>query len=167
MNLEVLAWAPRRREYIEAVTTTMVPRTGLPLATYAKDMQTGQTLVPFVMAPHVGLNLDEIGDLVAVPAVSNPDDPMGPPLTPAVMVGGYHVNFRFHYPLADMLILDLPQTDAEGNPLPLWERTHLLEMFPDATYQPPSGRVPEGYVGIKQLRLFDPMIIKSRSRIWA
>jgi hypothetical protein len=166
MNLEVLAWAPDKKTWEQAITTTIVASTGMPLASYARDMQGVQIMPPFLVF-HPGLNVSEVGEIVAEPAVPNPDNPMEP-LVPAVMVPGWHVNLRFHEPLAEALTEGLPQNDPEtGALLPLFERTHFTTLFPDAVWHEDASGVPGGYVGTKGLKLFDPASVKSRSNVWA
>ena len=167
MNLEVLAWAPSVKEWEQAITTYIVPADGLPLASYAYDMD-GVQILPPVLVPHAGLNIDEIGEIPAVygpPPEGSDMGTVGDLIKPAVE--GFHVNLRFHEPLAEALTEGISQVDEEGNPLPLFDRTNFLVLFPDAIWHQDESGVPGGYVGTKGLKLFDPAMVATRHRIWA
>jgi len=84
---------------------------------------------------------------------------------------GHHVNVRYYGDSAQALIEGLPQMDENGSQLDLFERTHILDMVDartgiqfqwDITRQP----IPPGYE-YNGIRLFDPSLIGSRSRVWA
>jgi hypothetical protein len=162
MNLEVLAWAPSNKEWEQAITTTLVPSTGQPLARYGYGLD-GMQIMPPVLWAHPGLNIDEIGEIWE----ADPEIPPEELPDPVLKAPGHHVNLRFHEPLADYLTEGLAQTDAEGNLLPLFERTRLLELFPGANWDTLTGPAPPGYIGPQGVKLFDPALVVSRTRVWA
>lgn len=146
--IEVFAWCPTRDLFVMGMTTTLLPD-GTPLATLSDD----GALIP---APNV--IIDEIGPVVKTPAVFDED---GDEVTPAVIVGGHHVNLVAIGELAAMLTAGLP---AEGS---LFERTHLLDLMPGMVWEPlPSEGIPPGYKGPNGVVLFDPAAVTSRSRVW-
>ena len=155
MLFEILVWCPTRELFVAGMTTTQLPD-GSTLAT----LDDASNLIP---AP--GVQMDEIGPIQKTPAVI---DAEGNIITPPVMIDGHHVNFRVYGDLAAMLTDGLPQTDAEGNLLGLFERTHILDLIPGLAWQAiTEDGVPEGYEGPNQVRLFDPTTVSSRSRVWA
>jgi hypothetical protein len=161
MNLEVLAWAKDKKTWEQAITTTIVPYDGEPLAAYAYEG--GVQIMPPLLTPHVGLLIDEIGEIYEAP----PPPPPGEIAYPVLAAPGWHVNLRFYEPLAESLTEGLPQFDSEGKWLSLWERTHLLELFPGSVWEEDTSGIPGGYMGSKGLKLIDPMTVLSRTRIWA
>jgi hypothetical protein len=175
MVVDVLAWAPDKKTWEQAITTTIVASTGQPLATYAYG-EDGRQIMPPQLLPHDGLSIDEIGEIYD-PSVSPPGTPPEDMVPPTLAAPGWHVNLLFQTPLAEILTEGLPQTgmgpiDPEVGRarmvfLPLFERTHFLTLFPDAVWQEDASGVPGGYMGTKGLKLFDPASVKSRTRIWA
>lgn len=152
--IDVLCWCVSRTQFVAGLTTTFLPDKR-PLATVGDDGR---------LVPVEGVAIDEIGSIVDVPAVFNAQGEM---VTPAVMVEGHHVNLRAYGPMERMLTAGLPQTDANGNPLGLFERTHLLQLIPGLSFVPITEQgVPQGYQGPNGVRLFDPAVVKTPSRIF-
>jgi hypothetical protein len=173
MRIEFLAWAATRDEFITAITTTLIPNTETPLATKAKNRQTGEELSPVVLIPCAGLQIDEIGPITKTPAVLKAG-PGSEVITPAVIIEGWHVNFCAFGDLAEMLTAGLEQygdvvkvNGMPSRPLkPLFDRTRLTTLLPQLTDAPEADGVPAGKIGPKGLKLFDPAIIANRNRIW-
>ncbi|MFM1991276.1 MAG: hypothetical protein RJA99_4233 [Pseudomonadota bacterium] len=158
--IEVLCWTPTRDMFVAGMTGTRLPLPGVApeywptLCTLSDD---GAALVPIA-----GIVIDEIGALVRVPAVLADD---GAVITPAVMVGGHHVNLLAYGEIAAMLTAGLPQTDEDGMPLGLFERSRLLTLIPGLAWTA-ADDVPGGYVGPNGVRLFDPAAVRRRRRVW-
>lgn len=152
--IDVLCWCSSRTLFVNGMSTTYLPD-GRVLASKGDN----DTLIPIE-----GVFIDEIGSIVGTPAVLDAD---GNVITPAVMVPGHHVNLRATGEIENMLTAGLPQVDADGNPLGLFERTHLLQLIPGLTFVPITDKgVPAGYQGPNGVRLFDPVVVKSQSRVW-
>ncbi len=152
--IDVLCWCSSRELFVTGMSTTYLPD-GRTLATVDEQGN---------LAPAEGVTIDEIGPITKTPATY---DEEGNELTPAVIVGGHHVNLRASGAIAEMLTQGLPQTDAEGNPLGLFERTHLLSLIPGLEWVPITEEgVPEGYQGPNGVRLFDPAVVNNRRRVW-
>ena len=66
------------------------------------------------------------GQIVRTPATL---DENGNIVTPAEMVPGWHCNARVTGPLAEAMTAGLAQVDAEGNLLPLFDRTWAAYIF--------------------------------------
>lgn len=84
------------------------------------------------------------GVIVKTPGTYDED---GNELSPPVLVPGWHTNvIVYGESLIGQFIHQLPQTDADGNLLPVWQRTHAAHVF-QLTYQPadPETGFPEGY----------------------
>lgn len=142
MIIDLMVWAPTREQFI----TGMVQNG---LATYTDD----------ILTPTECVAIDELGQVPKTPATY---DEEGNELTPAVMVGGHHVNLRAYGEFADQVTYGLPQ---EGD---VFERTHLLQIIQDLDFKPITDEgVPAGYEGPNGVRLFDPSVIKLRARVWA
>ena len=108
-----------------------------------------------VFQPHTETQMDVIGDIV---------------ISPGVTTGGVHVNMRGWGALEAAMTAGLSQVDDKGQPLGLFERTHILQFIPGITYKslPITGSaLPGGYEGSDGVVLFDPSLIKNRRRIWA
>ena len=159
-RIEFLAWAETRDEFIAAITTTYFPGTQIPLASVVKGL----------LIPTDGIRIDEIGPITKAPAIyADGHGPMSEDpqiVTPAEVVEGWHVNFYCYGWVADLLIDGLEQTDSEGNLLGLFERTRINALLPQLTSDPSTDGVPEGYIGPKGLKVFDPNIVNNRNRIW-
>ena len=142
MTIDLMVWAPTREQFI----TGMVQNG---LATYADD----------ILTPTDGVAIDELGPITKTPATF---DDKGNELTPAVIVGGHHVNLRAYGEFAQQVTYGLPQ---EGD---VFERTHLLQIIQDLDFVPITEEgVPAGYEGPNGVRLFDPGVINRRARVWA
>ena len=155
MSFEILVWCPTRELFVEGMATTTLPD-GRALASLDEEGR---------LIPVDGVQMDEIGPITKTPPVFNEAMEV---VTPAVVVGGHHVNFRAYGALAAMLTDGLPQYDQNGQPLGLFERTHILDLIPGLTWQPiTEAGVPAGYEGPNQVRLFDPATVQTRARVWA
>ena len=142
MIIDLMVWSPTREQFI----TGMVANG---LATYADD----------VLTPTECVAIDELGP---VPKIRATYDEEGNELTPAVIVGGHHVNLRAYGEFAEQVAYGLPQ---EGD---VFTRTHLLQIIQDLDFVPITEEgVPAGYEGPNGVRLFDPGVIKLRARVWA
>lgn len=142
MIIDLMVWAPTREQFI----TGMVQNG---LATYEDD----------ILTPTECVAIDELGPVPKTPATY---DEEGNELTPAVIVGGHHVNLRAYGEFAQQVTYGLPQ---EGD---VFERTHLLQIIQDLDFKPiTEAGVPAGYEGPNGVRLFDPGVIKLRARVWA
>jgi hypothetical protein len=93
-------------------------------------------------------------------------------VTPAVMVEGFHWNMRFYGSSEQSLIGGLPQVDADGKPLGLFERSRILDLVAGRTGLIPAWKasaedvIPPGYEA-GSCRAFDPAIISTRANVWA
>ena len=164
MNIEIFAWCSSRQLFIDGMTTTALPD-GSMLATLSEDG---------ALIPHTGVIIDEIGPITKVPATY---DAEGNELTPGVVIEGHHVNLVAYGEMAQMLIMGppdaegnptvLPQTDAEGNLLSVFERTNILSLIPGLVWTPlPGPGVPSGYEGPNGVVLFDPAVVNNRARVF-
>lgn len=165
MRIEYLAWAATRNEFIEALTTTFLPNTQIPLATKTKDMD-GKELTPVVLVPCAGLQIDEIGPITKVHAVYSGPMGTGELVTPAVVIEGWHANLCAYGELAEMLTAGLAQSNEDGSPKGLFERTRITALLPQLTDDAAKDGVPAGKIGPKGLKLFDPAIVNNRHRVW-
>ena len=103
--------------------------------------------------------IDELGPVPKTPATY---DDEGNELTPAVIVGGHHVNLRAYGEFAEQVTYGLPQ---EGD---VFERTHLLQIIQDLDFVSITEEgVPAGYEGPNGVRLFDPGVVNIPRRVWA
>ena len=136
MIIDLMVWAPTREQFI----TGMVENG---LATYEDGFLT----------PTEGVAIDELGPITKVPATED---------TPAVIVGGHHVNLRAYGEFAEQVTYGLPQ---EGD---VFQRTHLLQIIQDLDFVPITEEgVPAGYEGPNGVRLFDPGAVTIPRRVWA
>lgn len=163
-NIEIFAWCSSRDLFVKGMTTTTFPD-GSTLATLDEDGN---------LIPHAGVIIDEIGPVVKSPAVY---DENGDIVTPAVIVEGHHVNLVATGALASMLVMGppdedgnpttLPQYDADGNLLSVFQRTNILGLIPGMVWTPlPSEGVPPGYEGPNGVVLFDPAAVRARARVF-
>ena len=142
MIIDLMVWAPTREQFI----TGMVANG---LATYEDE----------TLLPTEGVMIDELGPITKTPATY---DEEGNEITPAVIVGGHHVNLRAYGEFAEQVTYGLPQ---EGD---VFERTHILQIIQDLDFKPiTEAGVPAGYEGPNGVRLFDPGVINRRARVWA
>lgn len=156
--IEILCWAPTRQAFVAGMTTTKLP---------VEDVPPGQwpalaTVKDGVLTPIAGLHIDEIGPITKVPPGL---DGNGNVVTPPVIVGGFHANLLVNEPLLSVITADLPQTDDEGNVLPLFERTRILDMIPGLA-QTAKDDKPAGYTGRNGVRMFDSAAVTQRRRVW-
>ncbi len=191
MIIEFFGWAADRETFIEAITTTMLPDGVTPLATLAKDMN-GEVLIPHRLIPCKGLQIDEIGPIMKVPPVINPET--FEVITPAVMIEGWHVNFRTYEDLSVLLIQgkeneqtevvqiesESPLEVSEGDVIleataftektvlkPVFDRTNLTAMIPNLEWDTTTGAgVPDGFIGPKGMKIFDKAAVNNPHRIW-
>ena len=163
-NIEIFAWCSSRELFVTGMTTTTFPD-GSTLATLSEDGN---------LIPHAGVIIDEIGPVTKVAAVYDED---GDIVTPAVVIAGHHVNLMATGAIASMLVMGppdeegnpttLPQYDADGNLLSVFQRTNILGLIPGMVWTPlPSEGVPSGYVGPNNVVLFDPGAVNSRARVF-
>jgi len=142
MIIDLMVWAPTREQFIAGMVQNG-------LATYEDG-----TLLPTECVA-----IDELGPVPKIPATY---DEEGNELTPAVIVGGHHVNLRAYGEFAEQVTYGLPQ---EGD---VFERTHILQIIQDLDFVPiTEAGVPAGYEGPNGVRLFDPGVISRRARVWA
>ena len=165
MNIEIFAWCSSRELFVTGMTTTFLPD-GTPLATLSDDG---------ALVPHSDVLIDEIGPVTKTPAIL---DAEGNVVTPAVIVDGHHVNLVATGEIARLLVMAgppdadgnptmLPQYDAEGHLLSVFQRTGILGLIPGMVWTPlPSDGVPPGYEGPNGVVLFDPAVVNSRTRVW-
>ena len=142
MIIDLMVWAPTREQFIAGMVQNG-------LATYEDD----------ILTPTECVAIDELGPVPKTPATY---DDEGNELTPAVIVGGHHVNLRAYGEFAEQVTYGLPQ---EGD---VFERTHILQIIQDLDFVPITDEgVPAGYEGPNGVRLFDPGVINRRARVWA
>lgn len=93
-------------------------------------------------------------------------DQDGRPIMEAVP--GWHANVRIEGPLVDQFTAGLPQTDAQGKLLPLFQRTHATAFF-GLTQQPADATTgfPAGMRSKTGVHYCDPTTFKSPSNVWA
>ena len=163
-NIEIFAWCSTRELFVTGMTTTTFPD-GSTLATLSEDGN---------LIPHEGVIIDEIGPVTKVPAVY---DENGDIVTPAVVIAGHHVNLMATGAIASMLMMGppdaegnpttLPQYDAEGNLLSVFQRTNILSLIPGMVWTAiPGPGVPGGYEGPNGVCLFDPAAVHQRARVF-
>jgi hypothetical protein len=142
--------------------------------------------VAFLKAVNI-CDTDPEGNFVPIAEVqihpSRPDENIAIIKTPAVMDGmtvvtpaeympGWHANLRFYGSSEQALIAGLPQTDADGHPLGLFERSRILDLVEGRTGLIPQWQasaedpIPPGYEAA-QCRAFDPSLISTRANVWA
>ena len=142
MTIDLMVWAPTREQFIKGMVENG-------LATYEDG----------ILTPTECVAIDELGPVPKTPATY---DEEGNELTPAVIVGGHHVNLRAYGEFAEQVTYGLPQ---EGD---VFQRTHLLQIIQDLDFKPITEEgVPAGYEGPNGVRLFDPGVINRRARVWA
>ena len=142
MIIDLMVWAPTREQFIKGMVENG-------LATYEDG----------ILTPTECVAIDELGPVPKTPATY---DAEGNELTPAVIVGGHHVNLRAYGEFAEQVTYGLPQ---DGD---VFQRTHLLQIIQDLDFKPITEEgVPAGYEGPNGVRLFDPGVINRRARVWA
>jgi hypothetical protein len=136
-----------------------------------KDWEAMARTAQFVDAennPLPGINVDpligtpeyETGiPIVDVPGSGDPENPVEP-----VLKTGWHCNVRVSGEREQEEIADLPQTDEEGNLLPISERTHFGIAFANNSTVVVDGTT-EGlqYVNVA---LINELTIETPQRIW-
>jgi len=163
-NIEIFAWCSSRELFVTGMTTTTFPD-GSTLATLSEDG---------ALIPHEGVIIDEIGPITKVAATYDED---GDIVTPAVIIAGHHVNLMATGAIASLLMMGppdaegnpttLPQYDAEGNLLSVFERTNILSLIPGMVWTPiPGPGIPGGYEGPNGVCLFDPAVVHNRARVF-
>ena len=141
MMLTLFVWAPDRSTFIQ----------GMASAGFATLGEDGEP----VWNPEC--QVDEIGPIAKTDADGN-----------QVIVEGHHVNLRGWGSLADMMTAGLPQTDANGNQLSLFERTRILTIVPGCVWEEiPGPGVAAGYKDPHGVLLIDPAIVDTPHRVWA
>lgn len=91
------------------------------------------------------------------------------PMKNGTPVSGWHANIRItDQGLIDRFTADLAQVDADGNLLPLFERTHAAAFF-GLTNQPadPISGFPAGMRSTDGITYTDPSEFKSATNTWA
>lgn len=152
MAIEIFAWCSSRQLFIDGMTTTAFPD-GSTLATLDENGN---------LIPHQGVIIDEIG-----------------PITKAdgTVIAGHHVNLVAIDPIVSLLMMGppdaegnptvLPQYDADGKLLSVFQRTNILSLIPGMVWTPiPGPGVPGGYEGPNGVCLFDPAVVNNRARVW-
>lgn len=165
--IELLAFCPTRQAFIAGMVSTYLP-SGTPLcgydATTERRDDEGHPL-PWtgILLPCPDLYIDEIGDLVQTEGRYE----QGRVVVPPVIKQGHFVNLLAVGALADMLTQGLPQRDDQGVLKPLFERTHLLSLMPGLAWSAFSAAgEPDGYIGPHGVKLYDPLVINRRRRVW-
>lgn len=164
MNIEIFAWCSTRDLFVNGMTTTALPD-GSMLASLDDNGN---------LVPHAGVIIDEIGPITKVQPTY---DAEGNELTPGVIIDGHHVNLVAYGELAAFLIQGppdaegnptvLPQYDADGKLLSVFERTNILQLIPGLTWTPlPGPGVPAGYEGPNGVCLYDPTVVNNRARVF-
>lgn len=164
MQIEIFAWCSSRDLFVTGMTTTALPD-GSMLATLDDNG---------ALIPHAGVIIDEIGPITKVPPTY---DAEGNEITPGVIIEGHHVNLVAYDQVAALLVMgppdaegnptQLPQYDAEGNLLSVFERTNILTLIPDLVWTSiPGPGVPSGYEGPNGVCLYDPAVVHNRARIF-
>ena len=84
------------------------------------------------------------------------------------IVPGWHANVRVYGDLALQMTAGLPQYDADGNLLDVFQRTHAVQVF-GLTEQPtdPVSGFPAGYRNSTGVHYADTAHLKSPSNVWA
>lgn len=154
MALEILLFAPSREQFIAGLCSVQLPD-GRPLAWLDEEGE---------LRTVDGVYLDEIAALVKSEAVIGQN---GEIIEPAVIAPGHHVNALIVGEVEQILTAGLPQTCADGTPLPLFERTRLAQLIQGLNESKDSfvGE-PEGFVGANGVKLFDPALVSNRRRAW-
>ena len=153
--IEILLWAPTRDKFVAALTAIKLPGSEQTLASLDGNGN---------LVPGQNILIDEIGQITKTPAVLDADRNI---VTPAVMIEGHHVNLVALRELADALTAGLAQADANGKPLGLFVRTHILALLGQMNPVPiTADGVPAGYEGTSGVRIFDPATINHRVRVW-
>jgi hypothetical protein len=89
-------------------------------------------------------------------------------VTPAVIVPGWHCNVRVYGPLEAEMTYSLPQTDADGNLLSIWERTWAADIFQLSYHEAdPETGVPAGWSNANGVKYYDLRALSSPSNVWA
>lgn len=158
--IEYLLWHSDRAAIVEVLTRLVNPvgafdaATGeygpAPIATV--DEETGE-----LIASH-GVLIDEIGPVVKTPPEL---DDEGDEISPAVIVGGHHVNMAAYGLLADVLAAGKPETGT------VFERTAMLDLLGAMDWTESEAGEPPGYVGTSGVKISDPAIVTNRARVWA
>ena len=149
MILELMVWCETREQFVEGMTA-------YGFATVDKDGK---------LTPIPDVAIDEIGPITKKPATY---DEKGVELTPAEVIDGWHVNIRVGGKFAEQVTQGLPQFDEEGTLNSIFTRTHLLYMIPNLVFEPiGENKVPAGYKGPHGVKLYDPALVNTPSRVWA
>ena len=138
-------------------------------ATTKKDWEAMARTAQFIDAenrPLPGIDIDPTIGMpeyeTGIPIIEIPASPEGE--IPAVLKSGWHCNVRVSGERESQEIEGLPQTDAEGNPLPASQRTHFGIAFSN------NGTVvvDEATEGISYLNvaLLNELTIESPQRVW-
>lgn len=103
------------------------------------------------------------GIIVKTPEVI---DAQGNVTTPAVLVPGWHCNVRVTGPLVAEMTYGLPQFDADGELLPLFDRTWAAEAFQltEQTADAATG-FPAGYRSVSGVTYADPREISTPANV--
>jgi hypothetical protein len=134
-----------------------------------KDFEAMARTAQFVDAenkPLPGISIDPaIGEPAyetGIPIVETPASPEGE--IPAVIKSGWHCNVRISGEREAQEIDGLPQTDAEGNLLPVSQRTHFGIAFSDSGTVVVDGTT-EG-VQYANVALINETTVVSPQRVW-
>jgi hypothetical protein len=140
MMLHLFTWSPDRKTFVEGMVT----------AGFATLDENGEP----IWNPEC--QVDEIGPIAKTDI--NGD---------TTIVGGHHCNLRGWGSLVEGLTIGLPQTDKDGNPLSLFQRTRILTVVPCEWEEIPGPGVPAGYKGPHGVVLIDPAVVATPYRVWA
>lgn len=158
MTLEVTAWAPTREAaiaFLEAISVATVDEAG---------------------------HIQPIADVLIHPA--RPEETLAVMDVDGNLIPGWHFNLRFYDPpnrpgSYTTLTAGLPQTDADGAALGLFERSRILDLVQARVGTapnwialsddpiPPGYRVDDPLSPYDDVRAYDPALIATRRNIWA
>lgn len=139
-------WSPDRATFIAVMAALENPVTGTPLA----------TMVDGRLEPSRWVRIDEIGEVVDVPAIFDGEDVT----TPAVMIPGHHVNLLAVGPLAKMLVAGLP---AKGT---IFETTRITSLLGQMDWKQSTVGEPDGYAGSTKVKIFDMATVATPARVF-
>lgn len=138
---------------------------------WASWVEAGICSAPRVYEPEYAGQLDTTtswpGIVVKTPAVIDPATMQI--ITPAVIVPGWHTNVRVYGPaLIAQFTAGMPQTDADGKLLPIWQRTHAAVVFNlTAQAADPDTGFPSGYRNSTGVTYADHNAFTSPRNVWA
>ena len=139
--IEYLLWSPDRETFIAVMAALQNPVTKTPLA----------EVIEGELVPSEFVRIDEIGEVVKVPAVL---DAEGNVVTPAEVTEGHHVNMVAYGALARVLA----SSGGWSGIFPLLGKMDAVE---------PQDGVPAGWEGASGVRIYPASGVNNRVRVWA